>query len=251
MIQQIVNYNLTNLEWLTVVLCGMLIGMSKTGLSGLGLFVVPVMAGIFGGKPSVGLLLPMLVIADSFGVFYYNRHANWSYILKLLPWAMLGILTALIVGKMINDDHFKMLIAMLVIIGILLMIYQDLFKKKINVPNYWWFSGIVGLAGGFATMIGNAAGPIMAIYLLSFRLPKNIYIGTGAWFFFIINLSKVPLHVFVWKTITWKSFSFDLFMIIPIIAGAVAGFYLVKIIPEKPYRVFIILSTMASALVLF
>jgi uncharacterized membrane protein YfcA len=228
----------------------MLIGMSKTGLSGAGLFVVPVFAKIFGGKPSAGLVLPMLIVADIFAVRYYNRHANWKYVIKLLPWAFTGIIIALLIGQMIDDEQFKRLIAILVLLGIGLMIYQDFHKNKLQIPDYWWFAALLGLGGGFATMIGNAAGPIMSLYLLSMRLPKNIYIGTGAWFFFIVNISKVPLHVVFWKTISWESLSFNLIMVIPIILGAVGGFYLVKIIPEKAYRWFIILSTLASAFAL-
>ena len=251
MIDLITNYHLSYWEWMLAVLCGMMIGISKTGLSGVGLIVVPILAEIFGGRPSVGLLLPMLVIADIFAVRFYNRHADWSYIIKLLPWAVIGILIALFLGNNIDDEQFKKLIAILVIVGIILMIYMDIFRQKPEVPHYWWFSATLGLAGGFTSMIGNAAGPIMAIYLLSMQLPKNIYIGTGAWFFFIINVIKIPIHVFAWKTITLQSLSFDLLMTIPIITGAITGFYLVKLIPEKPFRAFIILSTMASAIVLF
>jgi uncharacterized membrane protein YfcA len=229
----------------------MLIGMSKTGLSGAGLFVVPVFANIFGGRPSAGLVLPMLIVADIFAVLYYHRHASWKYVFKLLPWAFAGVIIAMFVGKAINDEQFRKLIAVIVIVGILLMIYQDIRRKQANIPDYPWFAAILGTGGGFSTMIGNAAGPIMSLYLLSMRLPKNIYIGTGAWFFFIINLSKVPFHVFIWKTITWQSLSFDFIMVIPIIAGAVSGFYLVKLIPEKAYRIFIIASTLASSIALF
>lgn len=245
-----ISYDLTVYQWLLVILCGMLIGMSKTGLSGAGLFVVPVFAGIFGGKPSAGLVLPMLIVADIFAVKYYNRHAEWKYVLKLLPWAFGGILIALLVGELINDRQFQILIAAIVLVGIGLMVFQDIQSKKVTIPDYWWFAAILGLSGGFATMIGNAAGPIMSLYLLSMRLPKNIYIGTGAWFFFIVNLSKVPLHVFIWKTITWTSLSFNLLMVVPIVIGAVSGFYLVKLFPEKAYRIFIILSTVASAFAL-
>jgi len=248
--ESFIHYELNIYEWLLVILCGMLIGMSKTGLSGAGLFVVPVFAGIFGGKPSVGLVLPMLIIADFFAVRYYNRHAEWKYVLKLLPWALAGILIALIVGENIDDQHFQILIVVVVLVGIALMVYQDLRRKKVSVPDYWWFAAILGLSGGFATMIGNAAGPILSLYLLSMRLPKNIYIGTGAWFFFIVNLSKVPLHIFFWETITWESLKFNVLMIIPIILGAVSGFFIVKLIPEKSYRIFIILSTLASAFAL-
>ena len=250
MLQFLESYQLTDFEWFLAILCGMLIGMSKTGLSGAGLFVVPVFAGIFGGKPSTGLVLPMLVVADIFAVLYYNRHANWKFVFKLLPWAFAGILIALFVGNSINDVQFRVLIGIIVIIGVGLMIFQDLRRRKTEVPDKWWYSSTLGLGGGFASMIGNAGSPILALYLLSMRLPKNIYIGTGAWFFFIINLCKVPLHVFFWKSITIQSLSFNLILLIPVILGAVSGFYIVRIIPERAYRIFIILSTLASAFML-
>ena len=229
----------------------MIIGMSKTGISGAGLIAVPVLAAIFGGRPSVGLLLPMLIFADFVAVKIYNRHAEWKYVIKLLPWAFAGILIAMYVGKSVNDKQFRSLIALVVIAGIALMVFQDLKGKNTDVPSSWWFSAILGIGGGFATMIGNAAGPIMAFYLLSMRLPKNNYIGTGAWFFLIINLIKVPFHVFVWNTISYSSLFFDLLMLIPVIAGAVSGYFLVRLIPEKAYRIFIILTTLASAAALF
>lgn len=243
--------NLSEAQWMLVVFCGILIGMSKTGLSGAGLFVVPVYAAIFGGKPSVGLVLPMLVLADLIAVKYYHRHAEWKFVIKLLPWAFAGIFIALITGQLINDEQFRKLIAIVVLSGIGLMVFQDLRKQKIQPPDYWWFAALLGLAGGFSTMIGNAAGPILSLYLLSMRLPKNIYIGTGAWFFLIVNVSKLPLHIGIWKTISCESLKFDAFMIPAIIIGTIAGIYLVKIIPEKYYRWFIILSTLASAFVLF
>jgi uncharacterized membrane protein YfcA len=242
---------LTTTGWVLFFTCGLLIGLAKTGLSGAGLLVVPVMAHVFGGRPSVGIVLPMLIMADVYAVWYYNRHADWKHIYKLLPWALAGIMVGLITGKLINDNQFKQLIAILVIAGIVLMLWQDLRKKKESVPSYWWFSAILGLTGGFATMVGNAAGPIMAIYLLSMRLPKNRYIGTGAWFFFILNMTKVPLHVFFWKTIHWQSLSLNLIGLPAILFGAVTGVFLVTLFPEKLYRGFIILSTLASSIILF
>lgn len=249
--QDLAFYDLNTFQWILAILCGMIIGMSKTGISGAGLIAVPVLAGIFGGRPSVGLLLPMLIMADLFAVKFYNRHAEWHYILKLLPWTIAGILIAVFVGKVVNDNQFRMLVALVVIVGIGLLIYNDFRQKQITTFSSWWFSAILGLGGGFATMIGNASGPIMAFYLLSMRLPKNTYIGTGAWFFLIVNLIKVPFHVFIWKTITPQSLSFDILMLLPIIAGAFLGYYLVKLIPEKAYRIFIIITTLGSAIALF
>jgi uncharacterized protein len=90
----------------------------------------------------------------------------------------------------------------------------------------------------------------MAVYLLSMHLPKNSYIGTAAWFFLIINFLKLPLHAFIWDTITWPSLMLDLSMTPAIALGAFIGIYLVKKIPEKPYRIFIIVTTGISALTL-
>ncbi|MEE9462894.1 MAG: sulfite exporter TauE/SafE family protein [Bacteroidales bacterium] len=250
MIEMIEAYDLTAMQWLIVLLCAMLVGMAKTGLSGVGLMVVPLLASVFGGRPSVGLLLPILVFADVIAVSYYNRHAEWKYILRLLPWALIGVGAGVLIGQVISDIVFNRLLAVVVLTGIVLMILQDM-RKKASVPDYWWFAMGLGLLGGFATMIGNAAGPIMALYLLSMRLPKNIYIGTGAWFFFIVNVFKVPFHVGIWKTITVQSLLFDVLMIPAIAIGALLGIWLVKFFPEKAYRIFIIATTLFSALLLF
>lgn len=251
MTQLIQSYQLSGLDWMLVLLCAAMIGMSKTGLSGIGLVVVPVLAGIFGGKPSVGLLLPILIFADVFAVGYYHRHADWKYVLKVMPWAIAGILAGVVVGRLVDDVLFKRLMAGVVMLGIGLMIWQDLRKKKVVIPDFWWFSMVLGLAGGFATMIGNAAGPVMAMYLLSMRLPKKTYIGTTAWFFFIVNLFKVPFHIFVWNTMDLHSIAFDVMMIPAIAVGAIGGFYLVRLFPEKAYRIFIIASTIGASLFLF
>ncbi len=250
MIELIGQYDLSAFQWLIVLLCAMLIGMAKTGLSGVGLMVVPILASVFGGRPSVGLLLPILIFADVFAVSYYNRHAEWKHILRLLPWALIGIATGVLVGRVISDSVFNRLLAAIVIVGIALMIWQDI-RKKISIPENRWFSVGLGSLGGFATMIGNAAGPVMALYLLSMRLPKNIYIGTGAWFFFIVNLIKVPFHVGIWKTITVQSILFDVLMIPAIALGAFLGIWLVNFFPEKAYRIFIIATTLFSAFFLF
>ncbi len=94
-----------SIDWLLVMICPILIGMAKVGLNTIATPVVPILAGIFGGRPSTGILLPMLSIADVFAVKYYHRHAQWRYILDLLPWAVLGIALGIVVGGMVNDVH--------------------------------------------------------------------------------------------------------------------------------------------------
>jgi uncharacterized protein len=228
----------------------MLIGMSKVGVPGVSLLVVPTLAIIFGGKASTGILLPILMIADLFGVAYYHRHAEWKYLWKLFPWAFAGIAVALWVGEVVSDVWFKNIIAILIFICIGILLWRDRKKDYSLLPHSWWFAASLGVLGGFATMIGNVAGPIFAIYLLAMHLPKNSYIGTGAWFFLIINITKFPLHIFIWETIEWETIKLDLILIPGIAAGAAAGIWLVKKIPDKTYRSFVIIVTALSALLL-
>lgn len=238
------------LEWSIIMLCGMLIGMSKVGVPGVSMIVVPALAFIFGAKESTGVLLPILMMADIFGVAYYRRNANWTHLIKVLPWAVIGLLLALWIGKIVNNEQFKNLIATLVFLSIGLMLWQDKRKSTHFFPDKWWFAASMGILGGFATMIGNVAGPVFAIYLLAMHLPKNSFIGTGAWFFMIINFSKFPLQLFVWNNINIQTLTVDLMTLPAIALGAVLGFKLVKIIPEHTYRGFVIAITVISAFLL-
>ena len=109
----------------------------------------------------------------------------------------------------------------------------------------------MGLLAGFTTMVGNAAGPIMAVYLLAMRLPKNTFIGTQAWFFLLINLSKLPFHIFVWDTISPASLLLDFSLLPAIGIGAVIGIWIIKHISDGIYRKFIIIVTILSTFLLF
>lgn len=237
-------------QWLLLAVCAMFVGMSKVGVPGISMIVVPTLAIIFGGKASTGILLPILMMADLFGVSYYHRHAQWKYLWKLIPWAVVGIGIALWVGKVVNDELFKNLIAILVFGSIALMLLKDRKKGTDFFPDKWWFAASMGILGGFATMIGNVAGPIFAIYLLAMHLPKNSFIGTGAWFFLIINFLKFPLHIFVWKTIDRSTLTLDLLLLPAIAVGAFIGIMLVKKISDKIYRTTVIIVTVLSAFLL-
>jgi uncharacterized membrane protein YfcA len=160
------------------------------------------------------------------------------------------MLIALFVGSRISDEVFKLFMAIAIMIVLLFMVIRESRGRDFSFKNRWYINAMVGLLGGFTTLIGNVAGPILAVYFLSIHLDKNEFIATRAWFFWIINLSKIPLHLFVWKTITVKTIGLDMLMIPVIVVGALIGIVLVKRIPEKPYRIFIIAATFVSALFL-
>ncbi|MFT7233556.1 MAG: putative membrane protein YfcA, partial [Cyclobacteriaceae bacterium] len=183
------------------VTVALLIGMAKTGIHGAGMAAVPLLALVFGGKLSSGIMLPLLCLADIIAVIYYNRHAQWRLLAKLLPWAAVGVLIGTYIGDQIDDQVFRLIMGITILVSIVIMVWRERSANQ-NIPTSIWFAIVLGIVGGFTTMVGNLAGSVMALYLLSMRLPKNAFIGTGAWFFLIINWFKIPFHIFVWETIT-------------------------------------------------
>lgn len=249
------NYSLIDLfgfvfsadELLIFVLVAVLVGMSKTGIHGAGMMAVPLLALVFGGQLSSGVLLPMLCIADVMGVWYYHRHASWHHLKKLFPWAALGTVLGTIVGGGIDDETFKLVMALIIFISVIIMVWLEKGRRR-EVPDYKWFAALTGVAGGFTSMIGNLATSVVAIYFLTMRLPKNAFIGTAAWFFLVINWFKIPFHIISWKTITWNTFLLDL-VVLPFIAlGAFLGIVIVKRIRDRAYRWFIIAMTIVAAI---
>ena len=247
-----VHPDLTPGFFLLFLLSALTIGMSKAGLSGLGLVMVPLMALIFGARESTGIILPMLITADIMAVIYYRSHAVWKHILRVMPWAVAGILIALFIGNMINDNQFRLVLLTIVWIMLILMLFNDMSKRRgVEIPENHFFAAIMGIAGGFSTMIGNAAGPVFTLYFLSMHLPKKEFIGTSAWLFLILNTGKLPLQAFVWKNININTLIADMFALPLIISGFMLGFWIVKLLPEKVYRIFVIVTTLATSALLF
>lgn len=241
----------TPLQFGLIGFAALLVGFSKTGIGGVTMIAVPLLATVFGGRASTGIMLPMLVIGDAMAIAYYHRHADWAGIRRLLPWAILGLFAGIFIGNLINDRQFSLLIAFSVLVCLAILIFLEAKKGKLQVPDSVAFYAIIGLGAGFTTMIGNVAGPIFAVYLLARRYEKNSFLGTSAWFFAIINVTKLPLQIFFWKNISVQTALLDVVMIPAILVGAVLGAIVVKRIPEKPFRWLVIAMTVIACIRLF
>lgn len=242
---------ITTTTWALALTAAFVLGISKAGIKGIAVIIVTLMALAFGARESTGILLPLLVAGDLFAVIYYNRHARWKYIIAFLPWMILGILIGTVIGKDLPESSFKISMSVIILSTVIIMYWWDR-KKSENVPTHWTFSGLIGTLAGITTMIGNLAGDFSNIYFLAMRLPKNEFIGTAAWLFFIVNLFKLPFHIFVWKTIDVETLLIDLKLVPGIILGLLMGVQLVKIIKDQFYRKMILILTAVGAfLILF
>lgn len=239
-------FSFSSNEFIIFLVVAIFIGMSKTGIHGAGMVAVPMLAIVFGGQLSSGILLPILCLADVMGVWYYHRHASWYHLKKLFPWAALGTVLGTVVGGMIDDETFKLVMAVIIGVSVVIMIWLERGRKE-GIPDYRWFASLTGIAGGFTSMVGNLANSVVAIYFLTMRLPKNAFIGTTAWFFLVINWFKIPFHVFSWKTITWNTILLDLATLPFIAVGAFLGIVIVRHMKDRAYRWFIIAMTLVAA----
>ena len=236
------SFHLSTLQWIAICFAIFLLGLSKSGIKGIGIVLVIILAFVFGEKASTGILLPMLICADIMAVIYYNRHANWKYIRKLIPWMAIGVLVGVWLGNDISELLFKRIMAVIIIVSVLIMFYTESRKSSL-IPTNKLFSISAGFLAGFSTMIGNLAGPIANVYFLAMRLPKNEFIGTVAWLFFIINIFKLPFHFFVWKTVTKETLILNIVLFPVIFVSFFSGIWIVKQISNVNYRRLILIIT--------
>ena len=233
--------------WVMAATAVFLMGISKAGLKGMSIFNVTLMALAFGSRASTGLFIPLLIVGDMFAVVYYNRHTQWKYILKFIPWMIAGILIGVLIGKDLPEREFKWGMVVVIFLSLGLLLWWDR-RKSESVPSHWVFAGSMGVMAGICTMIGNLAGAFTNIFFLAMRLPKNEFVGTAAWLFFITNLFKLPFHIFVWNTISAESLLINLKLLPAIFVGLFLGVFLVKKINEKNYKRFILVVTAIGAI---
>jgi uncharacterized membrane protein YfcA len=230
-----------------LILGGLGIGFSKSGFSGISMLHVLLFAFVFGALPSTGILLPMLVVGDICAITVFGRKADWSQIRRLLPPTLFGILVGWVLIDAIDARWFSLIVGgiILALTGLQLVrsLRPDWFDR---FPHRTWFALVLGLLAGITTMLANAAGPIVALYLLAINLPKWELIGTSAWLFLVLNVLKLPLSYDA-GLIDTDTLLVDLTFAPTIPLGIMAGRWLVKRISQQWFNgVLLVLTAIAA-----
>lgn len=247
-------FELTNHEWLIVMIASLFLGVAKAGMAGMGILIIPIFAAIFPAQQSVGILLPMLIAGDILAVAWYYRGVVWRTLLQLLPIAMLGILGGFFIMRhlTIADDYLRPLIGVIVLLVLALSTWMK--WRARNAPmiipsgkSALLLAIFFGLLGGLSTMMANAAGPIFVLYLLCFGMMKKEFVGTNALLLLLLNCFKVP---FQWAltAVTSESLWFNAKTIPFIFAGFLLGSIIVKRLSLEKFDVILRLLTAIAAI---
>jgi uncharacterized protein len=228
-------------DWFVGIIGALLIGFGKGGIPGAGNLSIPLYALAFGPRESVGIILPVLIFGDIVAVRVYHHHADWRHILRLLPWALPGILSGFLILKsgLLQPQHWGLLLGGLLLAMSTLHFFlrgrERSEETASTLPHSKFFAAAMGFLAGFSTMLANAAGPVGALYLLSVGLPKYAFIGTQAWFFFIVNVIKLPFQANA-GLLSASSLAISLPLGLAAAAGAALAPRIVKFIPQKLFE---------------
>ncbi len=233
-----------------ILLAAFIIGLAKAGLRGIELLNVTIMALVFGSKASTGIVLPMLCFADILAVIYYKRNVSWPLFWKLVIWMAIGIIIGVMIGNDFDDSVFKKMFSFIILLIVALMIFLETRKTEF-APKNIFFQPIIGLIAGITTMIGNLAGPFSNIFFMAQRVPKDIFIGTAAWVFLVINFFKFPFQVIYWNNINTSTLNLNLLMIPFTLFGFLVGIKIVSKIKDQSYRKVVIALTIIGAIMIF
>lgn len=234
-------------NWLLLALAAFGIGITKSGFSGVSLVHVLIFAYVFGAKASTGVVLPMLIVGDTMAMLMFGQHADWVYVRRMFPPAIVGVVAAWLLMDVMSESYYRPTIGC-IILGLALVQLTRMFLDDwfTQVPHSELFAWGMGILVGITTMLANAAGPVFGMFLIAIGLPKKEFVGTAAWFFLLLNVVKIP---FSWNLGLIRSDTLALNAIfLPLIwLGLKAGSSLVKKIDQRGFEVGIIILAVISA----
>ncbi|MEU2754546.1 sulfite exporter TauE/SafE family protein [Streptomyces albidoflavus] len=238
----------------------LLVGFSKASVSGANTISLAVFAAVLPAKESTGVLLPLLIVGDICAVLVYRRHAHWPTLWRLFPAVAAGVLAGTAFLAFADDGAVRTSIGA-ILLAMSAMTYWRRRRAarapagtdgepgadaepgtgrggRLRARGY-------GVLGGFTTMVANAGGPVMSLYLLSAGFRKLGFLGTSAWFFLIVNTSKVPFSVGL-GLIDGSSLLLDAVLVLFVVPGALLGRALVHRINQTLFDQLVLAATVVG-----
>ncbi|MER5946835.1 sulfite exporter TauE/SafE family protein [Streptomyces sp. NPDC001904] len=230
----------------------LLVGFSKTAVSGANTVSLAVFAAILPARASTGVLLPILIFGDVLAVLTYRRHAHWPTLWRLFPAVAGGVVVGTAFLAFAGDGLVRGSIGVILLVMAGVTVWR---RRRTEAPGAERNptraarvkAGSYGVLGGFTTMVANAGGPVMSMYLLSAGFKKLGFLGTSAWFFLIVNSAKVPFSVGL-GLIDGRSLLLDAALVAFVVPGALIGKVAVNRINQRLFEQLVIAATVLGGL---
>ncbi|GAA2283300.1 UPF0721 transmembrane protein [Streptomyces ruber] len=240
-------------QFAALALAAFLVGFSKTAVSGANTVSLAIFAAILPARASTGVLLPILIAGDVLAVLTYRRHAHWPTLWRLFPAVAAGVVLGTVFLMWADDGIMRISIgAILLMMAAVTVRRRRAAEREAEPDEVTTRSGRLkarsyGVLGGFTTMVANAGGPVMSLYLLSAGFRKLGFLGTSAFFFLIVNVSKVPFSVGL-GLIDGHSLLIDAALVLFVLPGALVGRWAVDRINQRLFEHLVIAATVLGGL---
>lgn len=236
--------------WVVLVAAALLVGFAKTSIGGLGSVAVALFAGVMPARESTAAVLLLLLIGDLLAISVYRRHCDWSLLRMLVPGVLPGLVLGTAALAVLGDRTIEISIGGILL---LLVVVQLLASRRVVKPDDPPWSGTAkagtGVAAGFTTMVANAGGPVMTLYLVAQGVEKQRFLGTAAWFFFGVNLCKLPFSVGL--GLVHRDMLVTTAVLAPVVlAGGVAGVFAIRRIGQRSFEAAVLAASLVSAVAL-
>ncbi|MFJ2544677.1 sulfite exporter TauE/SafE family protein [Microbacterium sp. NPDC087589] len=245
---------LAPLAWAALGLAAVTIGISKTALPGGSILAIALFATVLPARTSTAAMLLLLIVGDVFALITYRRHAHWPTLLRLAPAVLAGLLAGFAFLALAGDGIVRRAIGVILLAMIAITLWRRWRQNRAAdavapAPGGVALSGVYGTLGGFTTMVANAGGPVMSMYFLATRTPVQVFLGTSAWFFAIINLVKIPFLAGI-GLFDEHVLLMDAVLAPLVVLGALAGIRLAKRMNQVLFDRIVIVLTIAGAVYL-
>lgn len=234
-----------------VIVAVLLYGFSKTAMPVAGVLAGPLLAAALGATVASGLMVPLLVLGDLFALGYYRQHADWKLIRRLIPGVLLGFAITAVLFRLLPVATLGRIIGVLILASVGLEVWRrwsERHQQEHQLEPMRSRAGILffGSLAGMTTMAANAGGAAMTLYLVKMRVSMLAFMGTSAWFFFVLNVIKIPV-IGGLGFITRETLIADLWLAPLIVIGALIGVAVFRRMNEQVFTaVALSLSTLAA-----
>jgi uncharacterized protein len=229
------------------LLAAFVFGVAKTGVPSVGAFGVALLATVIPPVPSTGVALPLLLVGDVVAIMLYHQHALVGVLLRLLPSVLVGLIVGFILLRTVDTDILARLIGLVLILSALGELYRrrTMATEPVAGHAHSPVATLLGAGAGASTMVANAGGPMMTLYLLRMHVTTMGFMGTVAWFFFAVNVLKLPLSVNL-GLVTAQTLRFDLMLLPGLALGAFLGFRFVRAASRRAFEIVALTATMLA-----